>query len=130
MKQRALFLDRDGTLVHPKHYPSRPEDLRLYDKIGPALRHLRKSGLKLVVITNQSGIARGYFDEIALQRMHEHLASELAYFDVYLDGIYYCPHHPQGTIPELAITCDCRKPQPGMLVRAAEDMNIDLQRSW
>ena len=130
MRQRALFLDRDGTLVHPKPYPSRPEELHLYDEIGPVLRHLQKAGLKLVMITNQSGIARGYFDEIALQRMHTHLATQLAHFDAHFDGIYYCPHHPQGTIPELAIACDCRKPQPGMLLRAAEDLAIDLHLSW
>lgn len=130
MSYRALFLDRDGTLVQPRHYPSRPEDLCLYDGIGPKLRCLQQAGFLLVVITNQAGIARGYFGEAALRRMHEHLARELARFQVYLDGIYYCPHHPDGTIAELAIRCDCRKPQPGMLLRAAADLDIDLQRSW
>ena len=129
-KRQALFLDRDGTLVHPGHYPSRPEDLHLYAGIGPELRVLQKAGFRLVIITNQAGIARGYFTEADLQRMHAHLTSELAFLDVHLDGIYYCPHHIDGVIPELAIHCDCRKPQPGMLLQAAADLDIDLQNSW
>ncbi|HEX9372386.1 MAG TPA: HAD family hydrolase [Roseiflexaceae bacterium] len=130
MHQRALFLDRDGTLVHPRHYPSRPADLRLYRDIGPELRRLQGAGFRLIVITNQSGIARGYFGEADLRRMHDHLADELARLGAHLDGVYYCPHHPEGAIPELAIECDCRKPRPGMLRRAAADLQIDLRRSW
>ena len=129
-KRQALFLDRDGTLVHPGRYPSRPEDLHLYDGIGPELRVLQEAGFRLVIITNQAGIARGYFTEADLQRMHVHLTSELAFLGVHLDGIYYCPHHIDGVIPELAIHCDCRKPQPGMLLQAAADLEIDLQNSW
>lgn len=126
----AIFLDRDGTLVYPRHYPSRPHDLRLYDGIGPPLRGLQRAGFRLVLITNQSGIARGYFSEDDLTRMHEHLAAELAWLDVHLDGIYYCPHHPDGVIPQLSITCDCRKPQPGMIRHAAADLGLDTARSW
>lgn len=130
MKQRALFLDRDGTLVHPRHYPSQPEELVLYDGIAPELRSLQAVGFRLVVITNQAGIARGYFTEADLQRMHDYLREQLAGMGVYLDAIYYCPHHPEGVIPELAVRCDCRKPQPGMLLRAAHDLDIDLPASW
>jgi D-glycero-D-manno-heptose 1,7-bisphosphate phosphatase len=129
-QQQALFLDRDGTLVHPGHYPSRPEDLHLYEGIGPALRVLQEAGFRLVVITNQAGLARGYFTEPDLRRMHDHLVNELAGLGVRLDGIYYCPHHPEGVVAELAIRCDCRKPQPGMLLKAADDLDLDLQRSW
>ena len=129
-KRQALFLDRDGTLVHPGRYPSRPEDLHLYDGIGPQLRVLQEAGFRLVIITNQAGIARGYFTEADLRRMHAHLTSELAFLGVHLDAIYYCPHHIDGVIPELAIRCDCRKPQPGMLLQAAADLDIDLQNSW
>ncbi len=129
-KRQALFLDRDGTLVHPGRYPSRPEDLHLYDGIGPELRVLQEAGFRLVIITNQAGIARGYFTEADLRRMHAHLTSELAFLGVHLDGIYYCPHHIDGVIPELAIHCDCRKPQSGMLLQAAADLEIDLQNSW
>ncbi len=129
-KYPALFLDRDGTLVYPGHYPSRPEDLHLYEGIGPKLRALQDAGYLLVVITNQAGIARGYFSEADLQHMHTHLASELAARGVWLAGIYHCPHHPEGVLPELAIRCSCRKPQPGLLLQAAADLAIDLQRSW
>jgi D-glycero-D-manno-heptose 1,7-bisphosphate phosphatase len=130
MKQRALFLDRDGTLVHSRHYPSRPEHLQLYDGIGPGLRNLQKAGFRLVVVTNQAGIARGYFTEGDLQRMHEYLVAQLSELGVWLDGIYYCPHHLAGVIPELSVRCDCRKPQPGMLLQAAADLGLDLHSSW
>jgi D-glycero-D-manno-heptose 1,7-bisphosphate phosphatase len=126
----ALFLDRDGTLVHPRHYPSRPEDLRLYDGLDPYLRCLQASGFRLVVVTNQSGIARGYFTEADLRQMHAHLAARLARMGVRLDAIYHCPHHPDGAIPELAVRCTCRKPQPGMVLRAAADLGLDLRHSW
>jgi D-glycero-D-manno-heptose 1,7-bisphosphate phosphatase len=128
--QRALFLDRDGTLVHPSHYPSQPEQLRLYPNIAVELQALQRKGLLLIVITNQSGIARGYFTEADLQRMHEYLKTQFAAQGVFLDALYHCPHHPDGIISELSFRCDCRKPQPGMLLRAAADHNIDLHHSW
>ena len=130
MTSPAIFLDRDGTLVHPRHYPSRPDDLILYDGIGPALAALQRAGFRLVVVTNQSGIARGYFTEADLTRMHDHLTSQLARFDVRLDGIYFCPHHPDGVVPSLATHCSCRKPQAGMVAAAARDLAIDPGRSW
>lgn len=126
----AVFLDRDGTLVQPRHYPSRPQDLCLYDGIGPALHALQQAGLRLVLITNQSGLARGYFTEDDLTRMHDYLAGELARWEVHLDGIYVCPHHPAGVVPHLAIACACRKPQPGLIYRAAVDLRLDTARSW
>lgn len=130
MKQPAVFLDRDGTLVYPRHYPSRPEELCLYENIGPGLRKLQRAGYRLVVITNQAGIARGYFTGDDLRLMHEYLTTKLEYLGVRLDGIYFCPHHPEGAIPELAIRCHCRKPAPGMLLAAAADLDINLARSW
>jgi D-glycero-D-manno-heptose 1,7-bisphosphate phosphatase len=130
IKDRALFLDRDGTLVHARHYPSRPEQLVLYDGIGDGLRELQSAGFKLVVVTNQSGIARGYFTEADLDAMHRHLRQQLAAVGAHLDAIYHCPHHEHGVLPALAIRCDCRKPQSGMLRRAATDLNLDLERSW
>ncbi len=129
-RARALFLDRDGTLVHPRHYPSRPEQLHLYAGIGPALRALQSAGFRLVIVTNQAGIARGYFTTADLHRMHSHLTQELAHLGVHIDGIYHCPHHPDGVIPGLAIHCRCRKPQPGMLLQAAADLQLDLDHSW
>ncbi len=130
MKQRAVLLDRDGTLVHPRHYPSRPEDLRIYDGITLHLRELQSAGFRLVVITNQAGIARGYFTEADLQHMHAYLRCELEKEGVLLDAMYYCPHHVDGVIQEFATSCACRKPQPGMLLQAAADLDLDLRRSW
>jgi D-glycero-D-manno-heptose 1,7-bisphosphate phosphatase len=126
----AIFLDRDGTLVEPRHYPSRPEELILYPAIVPQLQLLRREGFRLVVITNQSGIARGYFSESDLDRMHAYLRVSLQRRGVDLDGFFYCPHHPEGVIPELAIDCDCRKPEPGLLLAAAAELQVDLTRSW
>jgi D-glycero-D-manno-heptose 1,7-bisphosphate phosphatase len=130
MGHQALFLDRDGTLVHARHYPRRPEELLLYDGIGAALAPLQQAGMRLVVITNQAGLARGLFGAADLDRMHAHLATELGRDGVRIDGVYYCPHHPEGVVPELAVACDCRKPAPGMLLRAAAELDIDLRRSW
>jgi D-glycero-D-manno-heptose 1,7-bisphosphate phosphatase len=130
IKRRAVFLDRDGTLVHTYHYPSRPEHLRLYEDIGPALHKLQGLGYALVMITNQSGLAHGYFTEVDLQTMHAYLRTELARWDVRLDGIYYCPHHLEGVVPEFAVHCDCRKPRPGMLYQAATELELDLPHSW
>jgi D-glycero-D-manno-heptose 1,7-bisphosphate phosphatase len=126
----ALFLDRDGTLVEPRHYPSRPDQLVLSPEIGPLLRTFQLAGWELIVITNQSGIARGYFTHGDLERMHQHLREMLSVWGVKLDGIYACPHHVDGVIPEFAIQCGCRKPLPGLLQRAAADRDIDLTRSW
>jgi len=128
--ERAVFLDRDGTLTERYHYPSRPEHLRLYDGIGPGLRALQSLGFKLVVVTNQSGVARGYFTEETLRGLHEYLSDQLRALDVTLDAIEYCPHHPDGVVAELRRRCDCRKPAAGMLLRAARDLNLDLGASW
>lgn len=126
----ALFLDRDGTLTYPYHYPSRPEHLRLYPRIGEPLRALQRAGFRLIVVTNQSGIARGYFTEDDLRRMHDHLRAMLDEQGVRLDAIYHCPHHPDGVVSGLNVRCACRKPQPGMILRAADDLKLDVARSW
>ncbi len=127
---RAVFLDRDGTLVNPRAYPASPRDLRLYATIAPELRALQAAGFTLVVITNQSGLARGLFDEAALARMHAYLAQSLHRRGVRLDGIYHCPHHPDGVRPELSVVCQCRKPAPGLILDAADRHQIDVARSW
>lgn len=130
VRHKALFLDRDGTLVVARHYPRGPEELELFAGVGAALRPFQEAGFCLVMVTNQSGLAHGYFDEDALTRMHDHLRAELGRDDVQLDGVYRCPHHPDGVVKELAVTCDCRKPRPGMIRQAARDLNIDPSRSW
>jgi D-glycero-D-manno-heptose 1,7-bisphosphate phosphatase len=130
MSRSAVFIDRDGTLVEARHYPSRPEDLVLYAGISDELRALQSHGFKLVLVTNQSGIAHGYFTEEDLARMHSHLLAELHLQGVRIDGIYFCPHHVDGVVTDLAVDCDCRKPEPGMLLRAARELDIDLRDSW
>jgi len=127
----AVFLDRDGTIAHEApNYITRPEDLELIDGAGQALRRLRAAGYKLVVITNQACLARGILEETTLQQIHERLQSLLAEEAVQLDGIYFCGHHPEGTVEKYAQEADRRKPAPGMLLEAAEQLNIDLARSW
>ncbi|MEU8030837.1 HAD family hydrolase [Streptomyces sp. NPDC049099] len=130
VRRPAVFLDRDGTLTEPRHYPSRPEDLVLQAGIGPPLRALQQHGFALIVVTNQSGLARGLIDEAAIAPMHQRLRQLLARHRVRLDGIYLCPHHPDGVVPRFSAACACRKPAPGMLHRAADDLGCDLSSSW
>lgn len=130
MTHRALLLDRDGTLVRARHYPTQPADLQLFPGLGAALARFRQAGFRLIVITNQGGLALGHFDAAALDAMHAHLQRELTRQGAPLDAIYHCPHHPAGRVPALAIACRCRKPQPGLLQRAAADWSLDLARCW
>jgi D-glycero-D-manno-heptose 1,7-bisphosphate phosphatase len=130
MGRRALFLDRDGTLVHPRHYPSRPDELQIFAGVPALLQRFQQQGWLIVLISNQSGVARGYFGEGELAYMHACLAADLAQQGVRLDGVYYCPHHPDGTVAPFNVACGCRKPQPGLLLRAADELQIDLPRSW
>jgi len=126
----AIFLDRDGTLVHPRHYPTQPDDMVMFEGLGPILSELQQAGFRLVLITNQSGIARGLLNESQLERIHERIRELLELHAVSLDGVYYCPHHVDGVIPSLSKACSCRKPSPGMLLRAIDELGLDPQRSW
>ena len=126
----ALFVDRDGTINEDIGYVSRPEDLIIYPWTAEAIRLVNESGMKAIVITNQSGIARGLYTEETLNHIHGRLREELARDGAQLDGIYYCPHHPRIGGERYRQICDCRKPHPGMLHRAARDLNVDLTRSF
>lgn len=130
MKRKAVFLDRDDTLIADPGYLSDPAQVKLISGAAPALAALQKMGYLLIVVTNQSGVARGYFTEQQLEQIHHHLKKLLADEGVYLDAIYYCPYHPEGTVAEYAKESDWRKPQPGMLLQAAKDFDIDLSQSW
>ena len=130
MGHRAVFLDKDGTLVEDVPYNVDPAHIRLAPGAGAGLRRLHAAGFRLIVISNQSGVARGYFPESALAAMTECLRSLLAAEDVPLTGVYYCPHHPAGVIAGYAVECDCRKPAPGMMHRAAAEHGLDLSGSW
>jgi D-glycero-D-manno-heptose 1,7-bisphosphate phosphatase len=130
VSRRAVFLDRDGTLVHARHYPTKPCELVVYDDLAAELMTLQAAGFALVVVTNQSGIARGRLTIATLDLLHNHLHAELAASGIVLDAIYFCPHHPEGIVSEYAVDCTCRKPQPGMLLQAAHELDIDLAHSW
>lgn len=130
MPIQAVFLDKDGTLIEDVPYNVDPQLIKLTSGAIEGLLFLQKAGYKLIVITNQSGVAHGYFPESALLAVEERLHQLLALSSISLDGFYYCPHHPDGVVPEFALTCDCRKPAPGLLLHAACEHNIDLQNSW
>ena len=130
MSSPAIFLDRDDTLIGDPGYINDPALVHLLDDVGPALGRLAQAGFKLVVVTNQSGIARGYLDEPMLERIHEELRRQLADWGVKLDAIYYCPYLADAEIERYRRESDWRKPMPGMILAAAADLDIDLSRSW
>jgi len=127
---KAIFLDKDGTLIHDVPYNVDPERIVLQPGVGQCLRALQQNAYKLVLVSNQSGVARGYFTEHALKNVERKIQDLLALYNVKLDGFYYCPHHPQGTVPAYAVSCTCRKPMPGMLLKAAKDLGLSLPGSW
>jgi D,D-heptose 1,7-bisphosphate phosphatase len=127
---KAVFLDRDGTLIEDRHYQFRTNNLQLLEGVTDGLRALKNAGYRLVVITNQSGVARGYYDEAQVQAVHNALQQMLAEQGVQVDAFYYCPHHVEGQVEAYAVDCDCRKPKPGMLLQAANDQGLDLAQSW
>src|SRR5437588_1541734 len=127
---RAFFVDRDGTLNEDIGYVSTPDELKLFPWAAQSLRLINEAGFKAIVITNQSGIARGLYDERTLEAINSRLIEELAADGARVDGIYYCPHHPNiGAAPYRA-NCICRKPQTGLLDAAAREHNIDLSSSF
>lgn len=133
-QQRAVFLDRDGTLVHDRDCLRSADGLELLPGVAAAVHDLNHHAWRTVVVTNQPVIAKGWCDEAELQRMHNKMETLLGLEHAFLDRIYYCPHHPEsgfeGERPELKIRCDCRKPGIGMIQRAVADLNIDLAQSW
>jgi D-glycero-D-manno-heptose 1,7-bisphosphate phosphatase len=123
--KKALFLDRDGVLIEDAGYISSPEQIRLLPGVVSALKALEKK-IRLIVITNQSGIARGYFSEADLFEINRRLVAMLEDSDVHLDAIYHCPHHPSEGVGEFKVDCECRKPKPGMIVAAAKEFGLDV----
>ncbi|MHC4351168.1 MAG: D-glycero-alpha-D-manno-heptose-1,7-bisphosphate 7-phosphatase [Planctomycetota bacterium] len=130
MSEKAIFLDRDDTLIEDPGYISDPEQVKLLDGVPEALIELKTLGYKLVVVTNQSAVARGIVTEKVLADIHERLKQLLAEKNAYLDDIYYCPYHPEGVVPKYRKESNYRKPNPGMLLEAADDMNIEMGESW
>lgn len=133
-RQKAVFLDRDGTINRYMGFLRNIDDFELIPGVAKAIKMINASGYLAVVVTNQPVIARGEVTVAELESIHYKMETLLGNEGAYLDAIYYCPHHPNrgytGEIPELKINCDCRKPKPGMLLKAAKELNIDLQASW
>lgn len=129
-EKRAVFLDRDGTINVEVQYLSRAEDFRLIPGVPHALQRLKDAGFLVVVVTNQSGVGRGLYDEAALQAVHDRMHDELLSFGITIEACYFCPHHPEHALGDYRIDCSCRKPLPGMLQQAALDLDIDLCRSY
>lgn len=127
---RAVFFDRDGTLNEEVHYLHKIEDFKWIDGAIDAIKYCNDNGYLAIVITNQSGVARGYYPESDIMKLYEWMNTDLAKHGAHLDGIYYCPHHPTGKVKEYAIECDCRKPKSGMLLQAQRDHDIDLKASY
>ena len=126
----AVFLDRDGTINVEKEYLIHPGDFEFLPGVPEALKKLQQAGFLLIVVTNQSGIARGYFSLEQVNKLHQYVTLQLEQFGVSLAGIYICPHHPTCGQGEYLRDCECRKGKPGMLLEAAEDLNIDLCKSF
>ena len=130
MTNRAAFLDRDGTIIEEVGYLDRAERVEFYPWTIDAIRALNRAGLAVVMVTNQSGIARGFFTEAVVDEVHSHMAAMLAEGGARIDAYYYCPHHPDGKVPGYAQHCDCRKPGRGLVDRAVRELGVDPARSF
>lgn len=129
MGERAVFLDRDGVVNIDRHYLHEVEQFEFIPGVPQALQRLQQAGWRLVVVTNQSGIARGYFTEDDYHHLTRHMTERLAEAGVRLDAVLHCPHLPDAPVATYRIACACRKPAPGLLVRAARQLGLDLARS-
>src|SRR5687768_17273513 len=126
----AVFLDRDGTLLQEGNYVDRLERLEFFPYTVDAVRSLNEADFAVVVVTNQSGVARGMYPESFVGEAHRFIDERLHAGGARVDAYYYCPHHPDGSVTALRQACDCRKPKPGQLVQAASDLRLDLRRSF
>ncbi|HEB49646.1 MAG TPA: HAD family hydrolase [Desulfobulbus sp.] len=129
-KRPAVFLDRDGTINEQMGYINHISRFRLLPGVGAAIRRLNERDIPVVVVTNQSGLARGYFPDILLRQVHELMHARLADDGAHIDGLYVCPHHPEAREERYRVRCDCRKPGTGLLEQAARDLDLDLGRSF
>lgn len=126
----GVFIDRDGTISEEVGYINHVSRYQVYPWTGEAIRSLNKAGLKVVVVTNQAGVARGYFTEELLGQVHQKLIAEVTRAGAHFDAIYYCPHHPTVGEPPYRQACNCRKPKTGMVDRAAAELGIDVSKSF
>ena len=130
VERTAVFIDRDGTLIDEVGYLDRVERVALYPWSIDAVRAFNRAGIRVVLLSNQSGVARGFFTEAVVQGVHDHIARLLGAGGARIDAYYYCPHHPDGKVPEYARVCDCRKPKRGLVDRAARELGIEPARSF
>jgi len=128
--ERAVFLDRDGTIIEEVGYLDRPERVEFFPWTTDAIRVLNRAGLAVVLVSNQSGIARGFFTEAVVDDVHRRMAEMLAEGGAHIDAYYYCPHHPDGRVPGLAKVCECRKPARGLVDRAVTEFGVDPGRAF
>ena len=126
----AVFLDRDGTLIKEVGYLDRPERVELFPWTVDAIRALNRAGVRVVMVSNQSGVARGFFDEATVDQVHARIAERLAAGGARVDAYYYCPHHPDGKVAEYARACECRKPGRALVDRAVREFGVDPERSF
>lgn len=127
---KAIFFDRDGTLCEDRNYLRRSSEIRILPGVVQALQQLRNRGFQLIIVTNQSGVARGFFTEKDLAEIHTVLSSHFDQAGIRFAGIYHCPHLENGEVPGYSDPCECRKPQPGLLLKAAAEHDIDLKASF
>lgn len=130
MNRPAVFLDRDGTIIEDREYVRFPEEVALIPRAAEGIRKLREAGLPVFVVSNQSGIARGVLTERDVEEVNLRMIALLAVEGAGVDGIYLCPHHPEGDEPMYRAECECRKPKPGLLESAAREHELDLERSY
>lgn len=126
----AIFMDRDGTLSHEVGYVNHPSRFELFPWSIDAVRLVNRAGWAAVVVTNQAGVARGYFPEAVIHEVHAGMNTAMQAGGARFDGVYFCPHHPTVGEPPYRLDCDCRKPRPGLLKRAEAELGVDLARSW
>lgn len=130
MSSKAVFFDRDGVLNVDVAYLYKIEELRWVEGAREAVAYLTQQGYTVFVVTNQSGIARGYYTVAQMQELHAYMQQEIAALGGRIEKIYYCPHHKEGSVPEYACDCDCRKPKPGMLLQALAEYELDKEQSF
>ena len=128
--KKAVFLDRDGTIIEEKHYLRDPEQVVLIPGAATAISLLAEKGYYIVMVSNQSGVARGYFDEEDVIRVNQRVQELLREHGAAIDAMYYCPHHPDGNIAKYKVDCSCRKPKSGMGIRASQEHDLDLSKSY
>jgi len=128
--KKAVFIDRDGTLIKDIPYNANPELITFEYYAGEMLQQLKKRGYLLFIISNQPGIALGYYSEEDVYKMHQAIRRKLLQYGVQFDGVYYCPHLSGGAVKDYAVDCGCRKPKPGLILKAAKDFNVDVKASW